>query len=468
MAPNRTSTTFQCMADLAQETMRQRALLPLRTTTTGQSGCGGSLAKGAASCAASGDNENAPVERSWLESIDWKDSQRVLFDGHRIECPSTTLSAASQSTDSVTSMKMLQSILSDEFSSVTLAAASLLRSRESGARSNSGLDDITVDRMESLPSLGFESLLLGDKAMSGWSMDSAGTTDIMENPMASCAERPLQCKTKNEALVYPVASNCGDINEDPINSAARDEKAMVTDATELGSHVFTSTIPATVVGDGASLPARSRLDQISRDDAEMLLQLHYHDVSRIDSSAIESLPTVQHKETVRPQYRKLLTLAKSLQDDPTPNAATAMVTPKIGNQNVGPKSKKRKKVDDTVCNFITNGVTEFDVLMGRGGLANNHIGNKRYLEHKKTLRERYSAATKYEKTIISQELVEWVHSIGGRFLERDPVTSQWYQVTALKARRKASQTLREDYTLETLAKKRAYYREKQAKLANGS
>jgi hypothetical protein len=463
------------MADLAQETMRQRALLPLRTA--GQSGV--SLAKGGEATAALGDNENAsPSVGRWLESIDWKDSQSFPFDGHKIECPSTTLSAETKSSDTATSsVKMLQYMLSDELNSVTLAAASLIRSRESSARSDSRLNDVHLARMESLPSLGFESLLLGDKALSGWSMESLGTPGNMDNRMDWCADRPLQCKSKNEGLVYPVASNCEEVNSDsPISSAAaHDEKAIVPDAAEFDSRGSTSAIPTTLVShvvDTASLPARSRLDQISRDDAEMLLQLHYHDVSRIDTSAIQSLPIVQQEETVMPQSQdsKLPTLAiaKSLHDDAAPNSSTAMATPKIGNQNVSPKSKKRKKEDDTVCNFITNGVTEFDVLMGRGGLANNHIGNKRYLEHKKTLRARYSVATKYEKTIISQELVEWVHSNGGRFLERDPVTSQWCQVTPLKARRKASQTLREGYTLETLAKKRAYYKEKQAKLVNGS
>jgi hypothetical protein len=55
--------------------------------------------------------------------------------------------------------------------------------------------------------------------------------------------------------------------------------------------------------------------------------------------------------------------------------------------------------------------------MGRGGHGNNHVSNKRYLEHKKTLRARYEAALKYDKTAISQELVDWVHSQGGRFFK---------------------------------------------------
>jgi hypothetical protein len=42
---------------------------------------------------------------------------------------------------------------------------------------------------------------------------------------------------------------------------------------------------------------------------------------------------------------------------------------------------------------------------------------------------------------------------------------QWYQVTAEDAQNKASQALREDYTLEDLARKRAYYKARQARHA---
>jgi hypothetical protein len=157
--------------------------------------------------------------------------------------------------------------------------------------------------------------------------------------------------------------------------------------------------------------------------------------------------------------------AHSLAPHPAQQASTGLATPHFGNQRVTPKRKKRRNKNHTVNHFISNGITNSDVLMGRGGLSNNHVGNKLYLEHKKTLQARYEAALKDDKTAISQELVDWVHSQGGRFLKRDDFTKQWYQVTSHQARTKASQTLREKYTLEELAQKRAYYKGRQARIA---
>lgn len=98
-----------------------------------------------------------------------------------------------------------------------------------------------------------------------------------------------------------------------------------------------------------------------------------------------------------------------------------------------------------------------DVLLGRGGRTNHHPGNKRYLEAKDLIQDRYLAASKNEKTDISQELVDVVHAWGGRFLQLDEVANKWFEVTNIKARKKASQTLREMNTPEQRAAKRAKY-----------
>jgi len=98
-----------------------------------------------------------------------------------------------------------------------------------------------------------------------------------------------------------------------------------------------------------------------------------------------------------------------------------------------------------------------DVLLGRGGRTNHHPGNKRYLEAKDLIQDRYLAASKNEKTDISQELVDVVHAWGGRFLQLDEIANKWFEVTNIKARKKASQTLREMNTPEQRAAKRAKY-----------
>jgi len=107
--------------------------------------------------------------------------------------------------------------------------------------------------------------------------------------------------------------------------------------------------------------------------------------------------------------------------------------------------------------YIVGDYSEHDVLLGRGGLANNNPGNKEYQKKKETMQERYFAATKEEKTGISQELVDYVHETGGRFLKLDREREQWYEVSNSEARRKASQTLRDINTPEKRAEKRAKY-----------
>jgi hypothetical protein len=114
-----------------------------------------------------------------------------------------------------------------------------------------------------------------------------------------------------------------------------------------------------------------------------------------------------------------------------------------------------------------NSFKEADVLLGRGGLVNLHPGNQAYLQHKERLQARYLAASKEEKTEISQELVDIVHDWGGRFMKQSEDNEHiWYEVDNLKARKKASQTLREINTPEHRAYKRKKYVEtKKAKKA---
>jgi hypothetical protein len=136
-------------------------------------------------------------------------------------------------------------------------------------------------------------------------------------------------------------------------------------------------------------------------------------------------------------------------------------------------------------------ITNNDVLLGRGGRTNHHEGNATYRQHKEAMQERYLKATKDEKTIIANELVQMIHSRDGRFLkEYDPnqssemnknddetgnsrkrkkskkkrgndyVVEYWYEVDLLTARRKASQALREINTPENRAAKRVKYSKK--------
>jgi hypothetical protein len=183
----------------------------------------------------------------------------------------------------------------------------------------------------------------------------------------------------------------------------------------------------------------------------------------------------------------------------TPQEVAQVVDPaqKKATSKGKPKSKKRSKGlherDDEVGNitgansasteqdsftgisvsFIPHHeISENDVLLGRGGRTNHHVGNKYYLECKAQLQEQYLRADKDEKTSLSQQLVQMIHDRNGRFLKladpellekahRDAATYGdcllWYEVSLAVARRKASQTLRELNTPELRAAKRAKY-----------
>lgn len=121
---------------------------------------------------------------------------------------------------------------------------------------------------------------------------------------------------------------------------------------------------------------------------------------------------------------------------------------------------KRKRSSAAEKDYISDSITDADVLMGRGGRTNHHKGNEDYLKLKEEIQPRYLAATKEDKTPISQELVDAIHARGGRFLKLDSDTDKWFVVSDHTARKKASQTLREINTPEVRAAKRAKYSKK--------
>ena len=86
-----------------------------------------------------------------------------------------------------------------------------------------------------------------------------------------------------------------------------------------------------------------------------------------------------------------------------------------------------------------------DILSGRGGASNNHMGNKIYrtvCEHNKEL---YATLPRNEKLPVAVRIVEAVRSRDppGRFLERKKEDKLWYEVTEKRAVDKTAQALRE-------------------------
>jgi hypothetical protein len=122
------------------------------------------------------------------------------------------------------------------------------------------------------------------------------------------------------------------------------------------------------------------------------------------------------------------------------------------------RSQNRKRPSYNPEQKIYVEPTDEDVLFGRGGRSNHHPGNKCYHSEKQKIQPRYMAATKDDKTAISQELVDIIHDWGGRFLRLDDGTKdQWYEVLPIVARKKVSQALREFNTPDQRQLKRARY-----------
>jgi len=88
-----------------------------------------------------------------------------------------------------------------------------------------------------------------------------------------------------------------------------------------------------------------------------------------------------------------------------------------------------------------------DVLCGRGGRINAHIGNVQFRAMVCQRKEEYLSKKKLAKAHIAAEIVYHVRGLGGRFLKEDPDGS-WWDVGDQKAIKKVGQALREDASKE--------------------
>ena len=140
---------------------------------------------------------------------------------------------------------------------------------------------------------------------------------------------------------------------------------------------------------------------------------------------------------------------------PTKPKAVGPSQTKKKSSNKRARSSKPRNQEPEKKDYVD--VTDQDVLCGRGGRVNHHPGNAIYQQEKDRIQKKYLAAEKHEKTVISQELVDYVHARGGRFLKQEPKKDLWYEILPKEARKKASQTLREINTPEVRAAKRARY-----------
>jgi hypothetical protein len=86
-----------------------------------------------------------------------------------------------------------------------------------------------------------------------------------------------------------------------------------------------------------------------------------------------------------------------------------------------------------------------DVLCGRGGGTNSHIGNTQWRALVQDNKKMYLTLPKKQKMLLSQSIVMSIRSQNppGRFLIKDAKTDLWYDVGDQRATEKTSQALRE-------------------------
>ncbi|GFH60296.1 hypothetical protein CTEN210_16772 [Chaetoceros tenuissimus] len=86
-----------------------------------------------------------------------------------------------------------------------------------------------------------------------------------------------------------------------------------------------------------------------------------------------------------------------------------------------------------------------DVLLGRGGNNNKHVGNQKLRKIALSYAQEYSKCTKMGKSDLSKLLVQKVRELDppGRFLKQDSTTLIWKDVGDVLAREKTSQVLRD-------------------------
>jgi len=88
---------------------------------------------------------------------------------------------------------------------------------------------------------------------------------------------------------------------------------------------------------------------------------------------------------------------------------------------------------------------EHDVLCGRGGSSNRHLGNMHFRELVAANKKTYVGLTKKQKMLVARKIVDLVGRTNppGRFLAKDSASGLWYDIGVPRSLEKTSQALRE-------------------------
>lgn len=129
----------------------------------------------------------------------------------------------------------------------------------------------------------------------------------------------------------------------------------------------------------------------------------------------------------------------------TPSAKTqfdASVQVHVGQGSTNRSGAEASKGSESLDKVKKRSPGRTDVLCGRGGGINNHVGNIAFRELVNTEKYDYNLARdKMEKGVIAERVIGWVKEIGGRFLSKE--NGMWIEIDHQRELAKTAQALRE-------------------------
>lgn len=97
-------------------------------------------------------------------------------------------------------------------------------------------------------------------------------------------------------------------------------------------------------------------------------------------------------------------------------------------------TSEKKKRNTDIAKPLSN-----DILCGRGGSSNRHLGNIHFRELVAANKQTYVGLTKKQKMLVARKIVDAIHSTGGRFLAKDLDTGMFYDIGLPRSLEKTSQ-----------------------------
>eukprot|EP00531_Pseudo-nitzschia_arenysensis_P009513 CAMPEP_0116147320 /NCGR_PEP_ID=MMETSP0329-20121206/17690_1 /TAXON_ID=697910 /ORGANISM="Pseudo-nitzschia arenysensis, Strain B593" /LENGTH=705 /DNA_ID=CAMNT_0003643237 /DNA_START=150 /DNA_END=2267 /DNA_ORIENTATION=+ len=130
------------------------------------------------------------------------------------------------------------------------------------------------------------------------------------------------------------------------------------------------------------------------------------------------------------------------QSKPVASPPTYRRDPAAANEAESEAAKEKKRSTD-IAKPRSN-----DILCGRGGSSNRHLGNIHFRELVAANKQIYVGLTKKQKMLVARKIVDAIHNTGGRFLAKDLDTGMFYDIGLPRSLEKTSQALREKHSNE--------------------